>query len=976
MTQATERRDGIVSSRSCLIAILIALLIFPPSIFGDPITWTGTASGGDGSTYGDPGNWNLGVVPDNGGGVGYNVSIQSGGGNSIGIEQGIDAVTVDSMSIRGGNVASTATLSVGSSGSVTIGTTNTQGNALYIGNRGTLNVGDPTSVSTGNVTLDLSAGGGPLRPGAPNSVGAYIASGGSVNVTGGGFFQPGSTLLVQNSSGGTRAITNNGSISVGADGSSSTLQFSNQGTPGTFILTGSGSVTLAGIGAITGTTGTENLINDSGHTINANGFNSIGGGSFPGGNGLGSFTNNGTLSVSGTQFFNSPSELVVSAPLTNYNTVTGKLTNGTYNVQNGGTLVLSSVGTGNSMSSLNLVNMQLSGSGAQIIGGFNENEQGSSSQGPIVGRGSLGIGGGNSGAIGSLNHLTDSNLDLQGINTTITPSNHSGTLTLRSDPLGIPTNLTVEQDPAANGSNVEIAGNVKNVSSVYSAPQQSPYQTFGAVNGNPGTTIPLGGSSINVSGSTLTIDNNLSNQAYGTSFKSLSPSLQNAYSSINVVNGATLNVGNPNNPSVPGNLTTRTNYNGNSYINIDGYDDENNLTGATVNVSGNLRNGGGFGSPMSQGVDIITLGNGTLNVGGNFTNNNSGNGSLVYLDSNSKASVTGWFGQFQGNGSNGGSELYVDGGQMTVENLRNSTNALGADTSSFQPQSLIAIDQGGSLTIQNKFANIDSNGVLTGGSYSIGGPGLAVGPDGPGELVASTLNYAKNGGGLNITKIGANTSLALDDAGTGITGQILNNGNDAISGSLNEVAGALTLLNGAGLNLTSAQGLTIDASGQVALIGSGSLTATSLQNNGSLALYGQTNSVNVTTLGNLFGDTLSGGNWNLSGAVNFGVGSDTTSTTITGLNNTIVNLQGSGGFFNGGNDALTTLSSISNGAQLGIAGQTRSFGPLTIDGTGSSQTILNLSQGANVTFNGSGGAGLSMTGGSAIMNVNQSTATR
>src|SRR6185437_15926351 len=138
MTQGNDRRDGIVSSRSCLIAILVALLIFPPSMFGDPITWTG---GGDGTTYGDVNNWNLGVVPNNGGGIGYDVSIQSSGGNSIGIEQGVDAVTVDSMSIRGGHVASTATLSVGGGAGLTIGTTNTQGNALYVGNRGTLNVG-------------------------------------------------------------------------------------------------------------------------------------------------------------------------------------------------------------------------------------------------------------------------------------------------------------------------------------------------------------------------------------------------------------------------------------------------------------------------------------------------------------------------------------------------------------------------------------------------------------------------------------------------------------------------------------------------------------------------------------------------------------------------------------------------------------------------------------------------------------------
>ena len=950
MTQGMDRRDGIAPSRACLIAVLITLLIFPPSMFGDPITWTG---GGDGTTYGDVNNWDLGVVPNNGGGVGYDVSIQSSGGNSINatldnIEQGLDAVTVNSMSIRGGNVAGTATLNVGGSSlrgavNLTIGTPgNTQGNALDVGNRGTLNVGDPATSSAGAVTLDLSGGGGFLPPGQPNSVGAYIENGGSVNVLQGG------TLLVQNGSGGTRAITNNGAINVALDGPFASLQFSNEGIPGTFVLTGSGSVTLAGLSGINGTTGTENLINDYGHTIVATGLNSIGGGTFVRGTPLGGFTNNGTLAVIGG------AQLVVGSPLTNYNTVTGKLTNGTYDVENSSDLVISSVGSGNSISSLNLVNMQLSGPGAQITGSaLSLPPQQPSGQGSILGGGSILPGPGTS-AIAGLTYLKDSSLDLQGVNATIVPSNASGTLTLRSDPLGLPTNLTVESDSNGNTSIVEIAGNVKNISATGGAPEPG-------VMGSQGSTITVTGA-----GNSLQIDGDLSNKSYGTSSSwSGLPSNQYANSNVNVTNGGTLTVG--------GSVITQTNTYGNSFINVYGYDSNLNPTGATMTVNGNLRNGGGFGNPMSSGADVVAVQNGTLTVNGNFTNNNNYGTSSVYVGSGGAVNVTGWYGQFQGSGGNGQSILTVDGGQMTVGNLRNSTGALAPGDTDYQPQSQINVTNGGSLTINGNFANIDGNGVLTGGSYTLGGPAVVSGQNGIVE-VPSTLNY----NGANITAIGALTSLSFDTGDSSLQGQILNGGSDAISGSLNEVAGRLTLNNGAGLNLTSAQGLTIDAGGQVSLNGWGSLGANSLQNNGSLAVNSSGNSVTVGTLGNLSGGVLTGGSWNLNGALNFGVGEDGTSTAITGLSGAIVGIGPNGGFFNNGTDALTGLNSITNGTQLGISGQTRSFGPLTVDGsTGSGQTILTLANGSNVTFNGpsgSSGVGLSVVN-NAIMNVNQSTAT-
>jgi hypothetical protein len=105
------------------------------------------------------------------------------------------------------------------------------------------------------------------------------------------------------------------------------------------------------------------------------------------------------------------------------------------------------------------------------------------------------------------------------------------------------------------------------------------------------------------------------------------------------------------------------------------------------------------------------------------------------------------------------------------------------------------------------FTNISATGVLAGGGYFIG--------------QGSSLNYA---GSSNITAIGANTALILDNAGTGPskTGQILNNGADAISNSLTTNNGFLTLSNKASLTLTAGSftnngtlttGLNVDGAG-------------------------------------------------------------------------------------------------------------------------------------------------------------------
>ena len=78
-----------------LVALLVSVLVFPPPIFADAINWN-NANGN--SSYGDSGNWDLGVVPYNAnGGLNFDVTIDHNGPDDVFFD--IGNTTINSLAL-------------------------------------------------------------------------------------------------------------------------------------------------------------------------------------------------------------------------------------------------------------------------------------------------------------------------------------------------------------------------------------------------------------------------------------------------------------------------------------------------------------------------------------------------------------------------------------------------------------------------------------------------------------------------------------------------------------------------------------------------------------------------------------------------------------------------------------------------------------------------------------------------------------
>ena|GEM_PF-2442661 len=124
----------------------------------------------------------------------------------------------------------------------------------------------PPDTNTGSM---IAASGATLAWQANNPSGTAFINNGAVTVNDGG------RLLWETgpNAGSIVAIQNNGNIYVGQGGSGGTLLIQGPGTPVTFDLGGTGTLTLSTSGKdqITGYTGQETLLNDFGHTIQGSG---------------------------------------------------------------------------------------------------------------------------------------------------------------------------------------------------------------------------------------------------------------------------------------------------------------------------------------------------------------------------------------------------------------------------------------------------------------------------------------------------------------------------------------------------------------------------------------------------------------------------------------------------------------------------------------------------------------------------------
>ncbi len=820
------------------------------------------------------------------------------------------------------------------SGAGTISNLAGSGGTVGFTNNGTVNV---INYATGNnnLIIDTTNAASPLS-------GFYNSGTGNINVANG------ATLTLQNRSGVTTGFPavfqNDGTITLGTPTAGTPVLGTpiagaalvlDGGGPGTafdlFSPSGTGQFNINGVSTISGANGNEQLINDGGHTINVNS------GAIATISNLGAFINNGSINATGNltfdtsnggSFYNQAGGTITvgdSATLTFRNasgTTTGSAilqNDGNINVgaSSGATLTLAGSGT--------TFDLQSPGASTTLSGVFGSlNLYGTSGIRGATGTESLindtnhTISSSGTGSISNLASFTNN-----GILSVV-----SGTLTVSpalTNWNGTSSTLTGGTYTVASGAILQLSAIGSKVITTLSDANVS-IGSGGLLTGNgtadalrsvasiQNSTLDLNGVKYNLSSSgSLSITSQpaasltpapkassitLDQASRVTAGDLLSQAGFSGSAAVTVQNKSTLTVSS---------LTTSTDSFGSSAILI-----ANRLgvpnSGSTLSVTGNVYLGGGSGSPlapnMSQGSDSLSIQGGSKGiVSGNFSNNNGGaflNGtptgaSVVEVLGGSTLNVTGSFSQNQSGAGLGMSQLNISGtgSIVTVGGLTNSTYY----TPGFGPQSDVVIKSGGTLNVlgtkpdgTSTFTNISASGVLTGGSYFIG--------------QGSSLSYT---GSSNITAIGANTALILDNAGTGPskTGQILNKGADALSNSLATNNGFLTLSNNASLILTAGS-----------FTNNGTLT-TGLNVNGA----GGKNSFNVT--GDIF--NTSPGVVNLTGTgdqisasssfINYGVvtlaagasisvgsGFDLDEGALSGDGTLEGNLDQTGGTFNPGGD--------------------------------------------------------------------------
>jgi len=794
-------------------------------------------------------------------------------------------------------------------------------------NNGTVNVINYAS-GNNNLIIDTTNAATPLS-------GFYNTGTGNINVA------DGATLTLRNTSGITTGFPavflNDGSITLGtaAAGAALVLDGGGQGTAFDLLsLSGAGQLNMNGVSTISGANGTEQLINDAGHTINVNsGANATI-------SNLGAFVNNGSVNAAGNLTFDT------SNGGSFYNQAGGAVT-----VGDGGTLTLRNIsgpalGTAIFQNDGNINVGVTSGATLILAGGgatFDLQSPGASTTLSGV-YGSLNLYGtsGIQGATGTESLINDTNHTISsggtGLISNLASFTNNGTLSVAAGTLTVNAALTNWDGSSTltGGSYAVAAGATLQLSTIGSqaittlsnanvsvgsgglltgdgttdalrsiASIQNSTLYLNGVNYNlpaPGSlsiTSQASVSSTPAGGiSSLTLDQ----QSQVTAGDLLSQAGVLGSAGVTVQNGSTLTVSS---------LTTSTAASGNSTVLVaNGFGVPN--SGSTLHVTGSVYLGGGSGAPMapdmSQGNDSLSIQGGSkVIVGGNFSNNNGGaffnigipgtptGASVVEVLGGSTLNVTGSFSQNQSGAGFGVSQLNISGAgsTVTVGGLANSTYY----TPGFGPQSDVVIKSGGTLNVlgtnpdgTSTFTNIPANGVLTGGGYFIG--------------QGSSLNYT---GSSNITAIGANTALILDNAGTGPsqTGQILNKSADAISNSLATNNGFLTLSNNASLSLTAGSftnnvslttGLNIDGAG-----GNNTFNVTGDIFNTSPGI------VNITGTGD---QVSASGSFINDGAVTIaagasiaaGTGFDLVEGTLSGAGILQGNLDQTGGTFNPGGD--------------------------------------------------------------------------
>jgi fibronectin-binding autotransporter adhesin len=903
------------------------------------VTWNGGS--GNWSAGGD---WSGGVVPNNGAGKTYNVTISNGEAETVTLNLG---VTISDLTLGSAATLQSAagdSLTIASGGTLTNSGTilfNTTGSDITIASGGTL---------TNNGTLDLEAAGETLSVTGTTTNG----SSGSITIDGG------------SAASFTGNVNNSGSFTTGFSGGNNTVTVT-----GTFTNAAGAALALEGSGDVMSVNALSNsgtLTLDSGTTLTITG----------GGNGVTDVAAGTTYNIGGS--FNVKNGSTTTSALAALTSVGGTLNlqNGQTNniTPSGGTLTIASTG------SINLSESTATTTTLSITGSVNNS--GSFTTGFFGGTNTVNVSGTFTNAAGAMLEL-ESSTDAVNVNAL----SNSGTIDIGSSP-GSGATLTITggglgvTDIAA-GSAINLDGNFNVVNSGKTT------SALGSLNGVEGALTIQNGrtTAITPTGGTLTIASGgsigISDTAASTTTLSITGNVNNSGSFTTGFSGGTNTV------NVSGTFTNAAG--GNVIL----YSSTDKLNVNALSNSGNLQIGNGAGSGATltitgggQGVTDMVAGS-TISLFGNLNVVNGGKTTSAlanlttvagYLDlmNDQSTSVT----------PGGGTLTIASTGYVQLSGATASTSGLSLAGSVRNSGSFTTGYAGGTNTaaISGTFTNNGgailalyagfgvgtgtdsvSIGTLTNaGTVTLAGSGATLDITGTGTLTNSgsidltlgTLKFSSSsatltGGGTvtlgNSTGTGTGTiQVGSSDSGT------LTNSKNTITGYGNIGNGTLTLVNAGTINangqitsgiLTVQPGSggmtnagTLEASNQGTLVVEGTVHNAG----GKIEALGETNGITSATVELTSGSVINGGTLTTTTVgSNSGVIEGTGTVTLNGVTN-------SGSYAVNAGTKTTLEGTITNSGSITLAGSSLSLGnSVTLGGKGTvvlSNSSSNLITGA------------------------------
>jgi len=897
--------------------------------------------------WNNAGFWSGGVVPNNGGGKTYNVTISNGVTETVTLNLGVTisdltlgaSATLQSVASDSLTIATGGTLTVQSGGVLDFTTT---GSNLTVGSGGTLN-------NSGTINLETT--------------------GETLNVTGTTTNASGATLSIEGGSGGTFTgnVNNSGTFVTGFSGGSNTVTVT-----GTFTNASGGTLAVEGVGDVM----SINVLSNSGTlTIDTGATLTITGG----GNGVTDVVAGSTDNIGGA--FNVKNGNATTSALAKLNSVEGNLylqngqtnaitpTSGTLTIASGGELSLS-----NNVATTTTISITGNVSNSGVVGtGFS----GGTNTVNVSGTFTNAAGGqvilySTTDAV-NVNALSNFGLIEIGNNT----SSSGATLTITGGGKGV-------TDVVA-GSTIDLFGSlkVKNGSTTTNglASLTSVEGTLELNNGQTTSMTPTGGTLTIASGgqldlssgaattTTLSITGNVSNSgefetgfAGGANTVNVSGTFTNAagaqmiiYSTTDAVNVKALsNAGFLEIGTAVGSGATLT-------ITGGGLGVTDIVAGSTIELFGslNVKNG----STTTNGLAKLTSVEGTLNLENGQTTSVTPTGGTMTIASSGAVQLSGGAAStttlsITGSVSNSGSfNTGFAGGTNKVTVSGTFTNNSGG---------ILEVYGGGGDGIGTDLLNIAT--LSNAGTVILAGAGSTLDITGTGTLTNSgtfdltqgTLKFTGSsatltGGGTITLGNPLATETGVIDVGSSDTGT-LTNSSGTITGYGNLGNGTLTLVNKG----------TIDANGQVtsgaltiqpgsgAMANSGTLEAT---NQGTLILKGTYNNAGGTI------EALGENNGTVNATVQLTAGTvingGTLTTTTVGSNSGIIEGTAAvtlNGVTNSGTYAVsagttTTLEgTITNAGSIALSGSTLSIGnSVTLNGNGTvvlSNSATNLIKGA------------------------------